>query len=186
MALTDSRALLNPATTGKCDSLGNCQSDVPVATSGSTTQRVLTGWLNISVRADVHGWLFGTLSATCTNPLPASSPYCIGGLSNPGGNGALPCGAAGSTKPGAGTGFGNSPVGSVFGPGQVNFDMALAKDTKIWEGGTLEFRAEGFNIFNHPQFNPPANNVNSPLTFGLIQSTANTARVFQFALKLLF
>jgi len=185
--LTDSRALLNPATTGKCDSLGNCQSDVPIATSGSTTQRVLTGWLNTNAFEQMCTvGSFGTLSASCGNALPASSPYCIGGLSNPGGNGALPCGAAGSTKPGAGTGFGNSPVGSVFGPGQVNFDMALAKDTKIWEGKTLEFRAEGFNIFNHPQFNPPGNNVNSPATFGLIQSTANTARVFQFALKLLF
>ena len=185
--LTTSRALLNPGTTGKCNSHSNCQSTVPIATSGSTTQRVLNGWLNINAFEPMCTvGSFGTLSATCTTPLPASSPYCIGGISNPGGDSSAPCGAFNSTFPGAGTGFGNSSVGSVFGPGQVNFDMALVKDTKIMEFGTLEFRAEAYNVFNHPQFNPPANNVNSPLTFGTITSTANTARVMQFGLKFSF
>lgn len=35
------------------------------------------------------------------------------------------------------------------GPGFWNFDVAMSKTFPIREGKTLEFRAEGFNIFNH-------------------------------------
>jgi hypothetical protein len=46
---------------------------------------------------------------------------------------------------------------------------------------------DAFNVFNHPQFNPPyGNNVNSPGTFGFITSTSVTPRVIQFGLKFLF
>lgn len=183
--LATSRALLADPT--KCNAQGNCQSGIPLTTTGSNTQRALTNWLNPAAFTPMCTvGSFGTLSSTCTNPLPASSPYCIGGIPNPVGSSSAPCGAFNSTFPGAGTGFGNSSVGSVFGPDQVNFDMALVKDTKVWEHGTIEFRAEAFNIWNHPQFNPPGNNVNTPLTFGFITSTANTPRVFQFGLKYLF
>ncbi|MGA2509453.1 MAG: hypothetical protein ABSG27_04425 [Candidatus Acidiferrales bacterium] len=119
-------------------------------------------------------------------PLPASSPYCIGGIPNEEGSSSAPCGMPGSTFPGAGTGYGNSAVGIVFGPGQYNQDASILKDTKIWEHGTIQFRADFFNVWNHAQFNPPGNNVNTPSTFGVVNSTANTPRVVQFALKYLF
>ena len=48
----------------------------------------------------------------------------------------------------------------------------------------LEFRAEAFNAFNHAQFGQPDGNVNSS-TFGII-STANSPRIMQLSLKLLF
>ncbi len=41
------------------------------------------------------------------------------------------------------------------GPGLLNTDLALLKNTKILESQQLEFRAETFNIFNHAQFNDP-------------------------------
>jgi Carboxypeptidase regulatory-like domain len=183
--LTTSRALL--ADPVDCDAMGNCKSGIAIGTTGSDTQRALTNWLNIGAFQKMCTvGSTGLLPAGCTTPLPASSPYCIGGVPNPGGSSSAPCGAFNSTFPGAGTGFGNSSVGTVFGPDQVNFDMALVKDTKIWEQGTLEFRAEAFNIWNHPQFLPPGDNVDDPSTFGLIQGTANTPRVMQFGLKLLF
>jgi hypothetical protein len=47
-----------------------------------------------------------------------------------------------STFLAAGTGYDNSAAHAIMGPGQFNFDMALIKDTKSWEGGTLQFRAE--------------------------------------------
>ena len=187
LTFAGSRALLaNPVA---CGSKG-CKSGIPLATSGSDAQRAVNGWINpaafISMCQDVNGPTSACGLPGGNTPLPQSSPYCLGGVPNLGGDPNASCGSIGSTFPGAGTGFGNSRVGNIFGPDQVNFDMALAKDTKIWEGGTLQFRAEGFNIWNHTQFNPPGNNVNLPSTFGLISSTANTARVFQFALKLLF
>ena len=48
----------------------------------------------------------------------------------------------------------------------------------------LDFRAEAFNAFNHAQFGQPDGNVNSG-TFGII-STANSPRIMQLSLKLLF
>ena len=49
--------------------------------------------------------------------------------------------------------FGNSGRNSLNGPGRLNFDMGLFKHFKVRESMALEFRAEGFNIFNHPQWN---------------------------------
>jgi hypothetical protein len=87
---------------------------------------------------------------------------------------------------GGGTGFGDSGVGIIMGPGQHNWDMSIIKHTKITETLNTEFRAEFYNIWNHPQFNNPANGVASTTTFGLISSSSVPPRVVQFALKLLF
>jgi hypothetical protein len=40
-------------------------------------------------------------------------------------------------------------------PGQVNFDFSLSKATAIRDGLELQFRAEAFNLFNHPYFGAP-------------------------------
>jgi len=88
---------------------------------------------------------------------------------------------------GNGTGFGNLGRGVVRGPGQQNFDLALAKRTNLpWrEGMNLEFRTEFFNIFNSPVFdNPGVNAANAD--FGLISAASVTPRLVQFALKLNF
>jgi hypothetical protein len=148
-----------------CNTFGVCQSGIPVATSGSTTFRAVNGWVNDAA--------FGTGSGLGFTP---TALPCIGGT--------IAGDCAGS---GGGTGFGDSAVGIVSGPGQFNFDMALIKDTKLWEGGTLQFRTEAFNIWNHPQFDPPFGfDVNTPSTFGQVTSTSTTPRVIQFGLKFLF
>jgi len=69
-------------------------------------------------------------------------------------------------------------------PGLNNFDAALLKDTTLRESLRLEFRAELFNAFNHAQFGQPDGNFNSS-TFGMV-STANSPRIMQLSLKLLF
>jgi Carboxypeptidase regulatory-like domain/TonB dependent receptor len=85
------------------------------------------------------------------------------------------------------TAFGNAGAGIVPGPGQVNFDFALLKRTPLGssESKNLEFRAEFFNLFNHPQFADPATLSSSP-NFGVINSTIVSPRVIQLALKLNF
>jgi hypothetical protein len=54
---------------------------------------------------------------------------------------------------GKATACGNSGLGILLGPGQFNWDASLIKTTKFTERQTLQFRAEFFNLFNHPQFN---------------------------------
>jgi hypothetical protein len=49
----------------------------------------------------------------------------------------------------------------------------------------LNFRAEFFNLFNHPQFGMPINDV-SQIGFGSVNSTVNNPRLIQLALKLTF
>ncbi len=49
--------------------------------------------------------------------------------------------------------FGDSGRNSLIGPGRLNFDMGLFKHFKIDESKAIEFRAEAFNVFNHPQWN---------------------------------
>src|ERR1700722_3338771 len=89
--------------------------------------------------------------------------------------------------------LGNSGRNSVYGPGLVDFDFSVIKDTKIFERLTVQFRAEIFNIFNRTNFNPPlANNtlfdqggVPNPAA-GVLDSTSTSSREVQFALKLIF
>jgi len=86
------------------------------------------------------------------------------------------------------TGFGNSSVGMVRGPGQINTDLAIIKKIAVrWpvEAANVEFRTEFFNVFNHPQFADPDTSFSSA-TFGKIQTTAINPRVMQFALKYSF
>jgi hypothetical protein len=91
---------------------------------------------------------------------------------------------------GNGTGYGDSGPGISLGPGQFNWDIALLKTTKVGglrEDATLQFRAEFFNAFNHPQFNNPAVvDVSKTTTFGQITTTSVNPRLIQFALKYVF
>jgi hypothetical protein len=86
---------------------------------------------------------------------------------------------------GNGLGFGNLGGGVVVGPGQVNFDTSIAKNFKIREGQTLQFRSEFFNLFNHAQFSNP-NLSAAQTTYGQITTTSVSPRVIQLALKYSF
>jgi hypothetical protein len=86
---------------------------------------------------------------------------------------------------GDGTGFGNSGVGIVRGPGQFNWDLTLIKETKIREGHSIQFRTEFYNAFNHPQFGNPNTGIRSA-TFGQIGGTSVNPRIIQFGLKYSF
>jgi len=84
--------------------------------------------------------------------------------------------------------LGNANRSPVNGPGFVNTDFSMIKHFALGfrEGARLDFRAEAFNLFNHPQFGQPAADFNSPATFGVVNSTVNNPRLFQLALKVAF
>jgi hypothetical protein len=90
---------------------------------------------------------------------------------------------------GDGTNFGNSGLGVLLGPGQLNFDVSLVKNTRIGgirENAVLQIRAEFFNAFNHAQFSNPGTTVSSPATLGVITSDTVNPRLIQFAMKYQF
>ncbi len=88
--------------------------------------------------------------------------------------------------------FGNAGRNTIIGPGLTNFDISFVKNTRWGESNNMQFRAEFFNIFNHPNFFEPNPNVfASPSNFhlpiaGRITTTANTSRQIQFGLKFTF
>jgi hypothetical protein len=94
------------------------------------------------------------------------------------------------TLPATGT-FGNLGRNTVYGPGFTNVDLSLLKATKLGEKKDLEFRAEFFNIPNHPNFAQPSSTFNTS-SFGQIFQTfgatlgLGTSRQVQFGLKLKF
>jgi hypothetical protein len=111
--------------------------------------------------------------------------------------------------------LGNEPRNGLRGPALQNLDFSIVKDTAapfLGEAGKIEFRAEFFNIFNHPNFGVPAvanaaaltGACTAPATAACGPSTANptgasvlssagqlsveegTSRQIQFGLKILF
>lgn len=82
---------------------------------------------------------------------------------------------------------GNASRRSFFGPGEVNFDLALLKTFRFNESKSLQFRMEAFNAFNHANFFGPAavnGNIDSTL-FGQVVNAA-PPRLMQAALKFMF
>jgi hypothetical protein len=101
----------------------------------------------------------------------------------------VPIDVSGGTGPNHGR-FGTLGRNTFRGPGFHNADVALIKDTPIGkrgtaELGTLQFRAEFFNLFNIVNFGLPSNTVTGP-GFGMISRTAGSSRQIQFSLKLIY
>jgi len=82
----------------------------------------------------------------------------------------------------------------LYGPRFVNTDFSVIKDLPLSfrEGMGLQFRAEFFNLLNHPQYflqgaaGTGMMDINSPSSFGVVNNTVNNPRLVQFALKLKF
>ncbi len=63
--------------------------------------------------------------------------------------------------------------------------MSVFKNTKLLESLTMQLGFEFFNLFNHPNYTVPDNNIFSG-TFGQLKYNAGPGRVVQYRLKLLF
>jgi hypothetical protein len=112
----------------------------------------------------------------------------------------VPFGDPGNPAPPAGppiaaaTGYGNSRVGAVLGPGQFNWDISLLKNTKLTERVNMQFRADMYNAFNHAQFADPGGasfgtigfeDIATPSTVQIIHTNVNP-RLIQFGLHFTF
>jgi len=82
---------------------------------------------------------------------------------------------------------GNVGLQTNVGPPTRTLDFSIFKDFEFTERMKVQFRAEGTNVANTPQFNSPNANQGSGAAFGTITSTqAGTERHIQFALRLQF
>jgi hypothetical protein len=87
--------------------------------------------------------------------------------------------------------FGNSGRNILIGPGFQVWNVSLIKNMPFTEKRFLQFRAESFNTFNHPNFTGINTTVNfnaagAPTqNFGTVTG-AGPGRVLSFGLKLLF
>ena len=92
--------------------------------------------------------------------------------------------------------FGDAPRDVARGPGAWQMDLGTAKRIPLSEKARLEFRAEFFNVFNHPQYGLPQATFGVQ-GFGTITQTVNTTtpvspigagtpREIQFAAKVAF
>ncbi len=83
--------------------------------------------------------------------------------------------------------YGSSPrmLSNLRSPGFVLTDLSGIKKIPIYERISCEFRAEAFNIFNHPVFGPPDTTLGDGTT-GIINSQVNLPRQIQIAVKILW
>ncbi len=94
-----------------------------------------------------------------------------------------PAEVAGFSEPAAGT-YGTSSRNAFRGPGFFNIDASLVKRFELMERKYLTFRAEAYNLINHPDFaNPGVNFGGTASAFGKISAVVNNPRIMQLALR---
>ena len=75
---------------------------------------------------------------------------------------------------------------NVRGIGQNNIDASLFKNFRFREKFNTQFRAEAFNLANHPYWNGPGTTITDLANFGIINQKGGQRRIMQLGLKLIF
>jgi hypothetical protein len=85
--------------------------------------------------------------------------------------------------------FGNSGRNRLRSDGWENFDISVFRNfplSFLGEGRRVEFRAEAFNLFNHPVYGVPNNNISNAALFGRVTGIANQPRQLQLGARIVF
>jgi len=167
--------------------------------SGNPVDIVLTSSGLTGVGNTVNPFVIGQLVVT-GNPLgPWIAPTGTGISSSDGSSHNLYTGVFQTIPPQSV--FGNLGRNSIIGPSFKNLDLSIIKNTKITERLNLQFRADAFDLTNHPNYGQPFRSynprtikgiANADDTFGQITSTrfptgdSGSSRQLQMALKLQF
>jgi hypothetical protein len=166
--------------------------DVPFFSKANSVIRgVFAGWQMNAIVTAQTGLPFNVSTGTDTANTAAGGVYrpnLIGTPSHDCGDSHLTgciSSAAYALPPAGMYTYGNEGRNLLHGPGLVSADYSLFKNFPIKERLKLQFRAEFFNIFNHPNFNNPSA-VFGAGSFGYITSTSTENRDIQFGLKLAF
>ena len=142
------------------------QSAPPVDVNYQTNYVI--GAATVGVRPDVTPgiplYLYGSQypgGKAFNNTIDPSQPNCIGPFCPP------PLDPT-TNEP---TRQGDLGRNALRGFGAWQWDFAVHRDFRLTEGVKLQFRAELFNVLNHPNFGPPSGNLTSPTSFGLSNQT---------------
>jgi len=169
--------------------------------------RLVGGWQLASIITAQSGNPFNVVVASASiNGVSSTVRPNISGKINVTGDPAnwfdLTSAAAALSLPG--NAFGNLGRNAFIGPGFTDVDASIVKNTKLTERLNLQFRADAFDLFNHPNFAQPgpfsgftSSVVSLPInpatsTFGKITATrfpvadSGSSRQLQLALKLQF
>src|SRR5579872_7319157 len=177
----------------------NYEWDIPTPGSfGATEKALLGGWeaggiLTLSSGTPFTVLLSGDdLGQNNTDPYSYPDKLTTAGCANP----INPQNASNYVKiscfavPNPITQLGNAGRNSVIGPGVVDLDFSLFKNFPIHEALKGQFRAEFFNIINHPNFQSPNDNRvilnpdgSIPANAGAVTLMNTTSRQIQFAMK---
>jgi len=83
--------------------------------------------------------------------------------------------------------YGNGGTNTQRDQRWINLDASVIRSFPIWREKQFQFRAEAFNLLNHPIFGQPGNDINNPANFGTIgTSQANLNRELQLSGKIIF
>jgi hypothetical protein len=135
--------------------------------------------LQINANNDLSSWNFQNLCANTNGQNPSYSGSVKNRLNKY-------FNTADFSQPDAFTlGTGSAYYNHLRSPGLDSTDFSIFKEFNPMESLKAQFRAEAFNVFNHPQFGSPDTTV-TDTSFGAITSQANSPRQIQFGLKLLF
>lgn len=138
---------------------------LPSFTNRPLLKQVVNGWQISTITQFRDGFAapvltFGNESGTnsfhdrpdCVGPIVTqlhdlTQPYVVSGLASP--------------APGQ---FGNCRRNPIVAPGLKTADISLGKDFTVHESVQLEFRADFFNAFNHPNFGEPSPDLSTTIT----------------------
>jgi hypothetical protein len=81
--------------------------------------------------------------------------------------------------------YGNARANPLHADGQQQLDSSLSKTFRLTERQALQFRADAFNTFNHPNFYAPDSIVGDAAE-GQVFTTAIDNRRMQFSLRYSF
>ena len=84
--------------------------------------------------------------------------------------------------------FGNSGRNVIIGPGIWNVDAAVTRTLRLSDSTRAQFRADFYNVFNHPNFVAPPSTQNFADALDTVGAlfVARSPRILQFGLKFLW
>ena len=102
----------------------------------------------------------GTIFASPSQPLNVNCGNAVN----------TPCLTTSDFEPSAGTagatGFGTIGRNSLFGPHFFDMDLSVMNGVRLGEHATFQFGFQAYNVWNHPNFDQPVNDISNP-NFGL-------------------